>query len=104
MKTKFRMLKIFACFVLCLCLTLPLLVACNPDQGGKDDAKITLNPTSASVVVGETKNVQATLTGITGEITWTSNHTNIATVAASAATNKVAVCTYKLLCKGSSPI
>ena len=92
---KARILKILACFVLCLCLTLPLLVACNPDQGGKDDAKITLNPTSVSVAAGETKSVQATLSGITGNVTWSSSNNDVATVAVTnaAVTTKAATIT-----------
>ena len=90
-----KTIKILMSIVLCLCLALPLLVACNPDDGGDDEAKITLNLTSVSVKAGETKSIQATLTGISGDVTWTSSDNKIATVAVTnaAATTKVATIT-----------
>ena len=94
-KSMLGKLRILICVILSLCLVLPLAACGNDDKpdgpGGTPAKKITVNPTTVTVVAGEDTNVTATLTGITGDVTWTSADPTVAKVeVANAATTTVA--------------
>lgn len=83
-----------ACAMLSLCLVVPF-AACAQDGETDTEQKITLNPTTVSVEEGKEATLTATLTGISGDVTWTVDKADVATVAVknAAATTKVATVT-----------
>lgn len=87
--TKFGKIRALLCLLLSVCLVFAL-AACDPGTQPAE-SKITLAPATVSVEVEKTATVTATLTGITGDVVWTSSDEAVATVApATAANSKIA--------------
>ncbi|MCH5158949.1 MAG: Ig-like domain-containing protein [Clostridiales bacterium] len=93
-KTAIGKFKTVICLLLSLCLVLPF-AACDdgPEGEGGGTPTITLNPAAVSVTVGEAKKITATLSDLSGKVTWTSDDPDTATVTVSDATDKAATIT-----------
>ncbi len=94
-QTKFGKLHMIVCLLLSFCLMF-VLAACGDEQeSNTSKGKITLAPTTISIDAGKDAAIQATLTDISGDVTWTSSNPDVATVKVTnaAATTKVATVT-----------